>query len=912
MQTEGPRMLTAALAGLRKYAVVLLVASAGLGASLYVHHDFSLDDRRAMQASLRSLAAERKERIEIAIDRALSSVHAIAGLFYVSGDVSRREFETFVRDGQKSHPEITRFQWQPKVRAAERRAFEAQARRQGLANFGLIEVDGNGHLLPARERPLHFPVLYEAPLIAGDNAIGLDLSWDPLRMLPKYMARDSGTAQASPILTIRRTTQHDAAADAARLGFTLSVPVYEQAAPPTAAERERTLRGFVAAVILVNNLLAPALGDLPDKGLDVLVFAGSTADARPRLFYRGLSPNSDLVEAPLEHYAAQPDDIVTPISVAGQHWRVVVHAPPGAFAGSGKAPVALILGLLCTALLSAYLFSTIRRREHFARVTRQQQDALTALAESERRVRYLVEGLDVIAWELDLATSRFTYVSPHAQAILGYPTADWYKEGFLAEHLHPDDRIGSVLDRVFNAGRGDDELDYRMLKADGSVVWLKDVASVLEDAQGKPCALRGITVDITERKRSEQEQHALEAKLRQAQKMESIGQLSGGIAHDFNNILAAVLGYAELTQMAIEDRRDEQLGAYLDEIVQATNRAKDLVAQLLTFSRSDEIAADTVIVAPIVREVVKLLRSTFPSTVSLSLDLAEELPEVRINPVQLHQVLMNLCINARDAVDGAGRIEISVGSVRLDALANCKSCHQDFQGEHLLLSVRDGGHGIRADDLTRIFTPFFTTKAMGKGTGLGLAVLHGIVHSAGGHVKVISEPGRTEFEVYLPAQPTTAKRVTEVARRARQAAGAAGRILLIDDEPPIVGSTTGLLENMGCDVTGLSDPEAALRLYSADPRRFDLVITDQTMPGLTGIELAHAMLALRPELPIILCTGFSKSANADSARAVGIRGFLQKPVPAGVLMETVKRLLAPEAVVEAPPKRRASAGRLGH
>ncbi|QSA98479.1 PAS domain S-box protein [Methylococcus sp. EFPC2] len=404
----------------------------------------------------------------------------------------------------------------------------------------------------------------------------------------------------------------------------------------------------------------------------------------------------------------------------------------------------------------------------------------------------------------------------------------------------------------------------------------------------------GVGVDVTERLK-------LEGQLQQTQKMESIGQLTGGIAHDFNNILAAILGYTELAQMNSGNGLSPKLVTYLAEIHLAAERAKALVAQLLAFSRSEAVTADVILVAPVVKEITKLFRATFPSSLSVTLELPDHLPNIRINPVQLHQVLMNLGINARDATQGKGRMDIRVNAVFFDTHRVCSSCHYDFQGEFVMISIKDQGHGIPAKHISRLFEPFFTTKEVGRGTGLGLSVLHGIVHAAGGHVEVISGGGRgAEFRVYFPAVAPAIEAMTFFGPHAAPglAPRVRGRVMVVDDEPSIVSFTRDLLENIGCKVSGFTDPREALSVFRAEPAAYDLVITDQTMPGLTGAKLARELLRLSPVLPVILCTGYSNEIDESTARQHGISKFLLKPVPMVKLFEAVNELLPSSGSVQ--------------
>ena len=447
---------------------------------------------------------------------------------------------------------------------------------------------------------------------------------------------------------------------------------------------------------------------------------------------------------------------------------------------------------------------------------------------------------------------------------------------------------------IFSASESAKPL-LRIDSAEGPARLFEIFKATLRSAQGSSYGELCYCRDVSEQRQTMQERLALVAKLSRAQKMETIGMLSGGIAHDFNNILAAVIGYAELGLIMVPARADAtaaKIPAYFTGILQAAHRAKELVRQLLTFSRSKEVEeAEATVVKPIVGEVVNLLRSTLPASIKLEAQVADDLPEVRCGPVKLHQILMNLCINARDALGGKGHISIRASRVRLDALCACDSCHQDFRGEYVQISVKDNGSGIAAADRPNIFSPFFTTKGIGEGTGLGLSVLHGTVHAAGGHVNVVSAAQvGSEFLVYLPAQGVHAIHAPAAAVEPTSPGHGEGRVLVVDDEAAVAGIFSELLGVLGYRVTTLTSPLDALRLLQTDAEQFDLVITDQTMPGLSGDELARALLELRPGLPIILCSGYG-DVDSDSAQYRGVRHVLAKPVANATLCAAVRDCL---------------------
>jgi len=368
--------------------------------------------------------------------------------------------------------------------------------------------------------------------------------------------------------------------------------------------------------------------------------------------------------------------------------------------------------------------------------------------------------------------------------------------------------------------------------------------------------------------------------------MESIGTLAGGIAHDFNNILAAVIGY---TEIALEDvKEDKTLSKNLQQVLKAGKRARDLVKQILTFSRQADQELKPVQVQTVAREALKLLRASLPTTIEIKHDIQNK-STVLADPTQIHQVLMNICANAGHAMqEKGGVLEIILENVELDSDFTAK--HPDIKsGTYLKLIISDTGHGISPTVLEWIFDPFFTTKDKGEGTGMGLAVVHGIVKSHGGTIIVYSEPEKgSAFNVYLPVIGRDLP--TEI-RTEKLLPTGTERILFVDDEQTIVNAGKRILESLGYEVVAMTSSIKALKLFKAQADGFDLVITDMTMPQMTGDNLAKELMGIRPDIPVILCTGFSAKIDKTKAMSLGIRAFVSKPILKRELAEVVRAIL---------------------
>jgi PAS domain S-box-containing protein len=481
----------------------------------------------------------------------------------------------------------------------------------------------------------------------------------------------------------------------------------------------------------------------------------------------------------------------------------------------------------------------------------------------------------------------FTSVNRAMQDMLG-----WSREELIDQHYSIvatptslaqwDERTrqalaGERLPRIFES---------EIRRKDGQVVPIECRTGFMRNEAGLPVGIQGTYRDITERKR-------LEAKVRQTQKMEAIGTLAGGIAHDFNNILAIIIGYTELASYDLLPA--SSTWRYLQEVLTASKRAKELVQHILTFSRKTEPARMPVQLALLVKDTLKLFRASLPTTIDIVQHLSENVGAVLADPIQVQQVLLNLCANAEYAMrETGGVLDVCLDTVEIGTAGTTYPSELP-PGSYARLIVRDTGHGIAPAALARIFEPFFTTKQVGEGTGMGLAVVHGIMTSHGGTITVQSAPGQgTTVTLYFPRlqRGTVAEAGPESALQTGK-----GCILFVDDEPAIARLGRTMLEPFGYEVVVSTSSTEALTTFQATPHRFDLVITDQTMPKMTGTTLAKVLRQIRPDIPLILCTGFSHLVDAEHANMLGIDAFLLKPLRAVELGATIQRVLEQRSVI---------------
>ncbi len=512
------------------------------------------------------------------------------------------------------------------------------------------------------------------------------------------------------------------------------------------------------------------------------------------------------------------------------------------------------------------------------------------LQESEKKYRDLVENANSIIMRVDIH-GKITFFNEFAQGYFGYAEEEIIGRNILQTLLPNTPETRRSLARLIAELRHNPDRIV-VNEEEGTLrnwqqVWIAWTFKPIFDEGGKLQEVLCIGNDITELKRAGEEKQFLEKQLQQAQKMEAIGTLAGGIAHDFNNILSAIIGYTELALYGLDDT--SPLRSKLQSVLEAGHRAKDLVQQILAFSRQSEDERKPVQVHLIVKEALKLLRASLPTTIEIRQQIDTKAGASMANPTHIHQVVMNLCTNAHHAMaDTGGTLEVRLSAVEL--AGESLAAYPELEpGPYLELVVKDTGHGMDQATLERIFEPYFTTKDKGVGTGLGLSVVHGIVKRHGGGIRVESSPGKgTAFHVLLPRLAPPRER--EAAEEETISRGHE-RILFVDDEAALAELGREMLQSLGYQAESRTDSLEALEAFRADPNRYDLVITDMTMPHLTGDRLATEIMAIRPGTPVILCTGFNEQMTEERAKALGIREFLYKPVVLEHLARKIRHVL---------------------
>jgi PAS domain S-box-containing protein len=536
-------------------------------------------------------------------------------------------------------------------------------------------------------------------------------------------------------------------------------------------------------------------------------------------------------------------------------------------------------GYLATIIVtSLFAAALLVEREEAVHETEQWRNRHEAVIRASGNLMYELDPLErTIVWDGD------------TMSVLGLPPQEIATIQQWNSRVHPDDRIRlkGLRARLLKGEIPHISLEYRFRKAGDEYTMLGvNGYRIGGDAPGEQRVI-GFVKDVSEKVRAEEERLRLEAQLKQAEKMQAVGHLAGGIAHDFNNILGAILGYGELAQNRA--RGDGDMSRYLDTIMGAGNRAKALVTQILSYSRADSGEKVPVIVAPVAQEVVSLLQGSLP--LAIELRFTDDCPEATVmgDPTRLHQLMMNLCTNAVHAMGQGGSLELRIDCEVLDAARKVRT-GEVAAGEYVKISVKDSGHGIAPEVIDRIFEPFFTTKPAGRGTGLGLALVHSVVSEHKGSIDVASELGRgTTFTVWIPRSYAE----EGAAPGEQQLPMGQGQVILaVDDEIDVLHALEEMLAQLGYEPVGFNDSREALKAVRADPRRFDAIVSDEVMPELIGTQLSTEVRKLNPTLPIVIASGYGGAGFEARALAAGVNRVLRKPYRMAEIAEALATFFA--------------------
>jgi PAS domain S-box-containing protein len=541
---------------------------------------------------------------------------------------------------------------------------------------------------------------------------------------------------------------------------------------------------------------------------------------------------------------------------------------------------------------------------HLAGIAIERERADAELRSAETKYRTLVERLPAITYIAEVGVlGPWHYVSPQIQSILGFAPEEWKRDAAnWVNHIHPEDREHALaFDAQFVANGGSLRVEYRMLSREGNVLWFRDEAVTLENTQGHTPLMQGVLYDITEHKH-------LEDQLRQSQKMEAIGKLAGGVAHDFNNLLMIIQGHDERLLRHLNP--DDLLFPDAYGIKEAVSRAASLTQRLLAFSRKQVLQPDLLSMNTVAGEVGKMVEPVLGETIKLCLDLAPDLWRVKVDERQMEQAILNLALNARDAMPHGGKLTIATRNCEIQAGEIDATLNNNMQGatsgsakpgKYVVLTVSDNGIGMDAETQSHVFEPFFSTKELGKGTGLGLASVYGVVQQSGGWVSFRSQLGHgTSFSIYLPDAGanhafTSAQPVAALQTKATET------ILVVEDEDEIRDMVRDYLERKGYTVVAANNGSDALQVAQRYKGSIHLLLTDVVMPQLGGHELAQQIKAMRPRIKILFTSGFPEHAASTDKMAGPSAAVLQKPYPLNTLASRIRQMLDTAEAARAQP-----------
>ena len=822
-----------------------------------------------LQQTYQEEAAPLTVAIVRSIDSSLNAISSISGLYAASNEVERDEFRAYVEQNFVLYDKTQAVEWIPRVSAADRAAYEALARRDGLKEFRITELNSAGRVVPAAERKEYYPVYFVEPLGGNEAALGFDLASNPVRREALGRARDTGRMVSTQRIQLVQEIGE-------QFGFLAFAPVYSTGSVPnTIQARRETLMGFALGVFRIGDILQTAISQTPALAkLNLYVLDAAAPEGKSLLYYRGV-PGQDsrkltANELLLGGYKT------TVLSVADRNWLLVfVPRTDFAFPESAVPWIVGAFGVLSTLFFVVFLRTAQNRTRNIKKTVIEQTKELR---ESEEFVRLITDSLPAVIAYFDAKMNvRF----------INQTGVDWYncpRENLVGKRIYENTPTLDREDYLSRVGRilsGETETyNTPQTYPDGTTrqVTISYIPRI--DGGGDTIGFFCIVQDNSQRLE-------IERQLNQAQKMDAIGHLTGGIAHDFNNILMVTDGY---TRRALKDvDNPDAVTAALEEVLTGTDRAAQLTKQLLSFSRRQIMEKRVFRIEEAISEIEALLRQSTGERYEIRIESHTDGACVETDASEFNQALINLVINARDAMAQGGQVEISTRVVDLDE--KFAERHQNLTpGRFVEVAVHDYGTGIDADTLEHIFEPFFTTKDQGKGTGLGLAMVYGFAQHSGGTLDVASVVGEGSiFKIYLPAVDRDPHIIVAEVEQVHHGQGET--ILLVEDDPSLLELVRGMLDTLGYNVITAGDGFEAMEVEAEHDRDIDLLLSDVVMPNMGGFEAAVIIREVRPEIKIVFMSGYPNRAGFSNENVPDNCEFLQKPAKPAHLAQTIRQEL---------------------
>ena len=810
-----------------------------------------------------------------------AGLFGLRSLYIGSGDVTHAEFDRVAGEIVARNPGISALEWVPVVPDGQRAAFEAAISAELHRPVSIMAFNGGARLLSAPPKPEYAPVLFVHPAAGRESVIGFDITSGRIAGAVAR-ARAERRMIVSPAVKLIEQPNRN------RSGVTWIWPVYQRdpdAAVPT---------GYLLGVFNVPEMLDESLRRHSATVLEALYLDPTEPDPAQRIFYFQTSGPAPTHEPWPTEAEFRRGHLVReqPLPIGGKTWRVLYRPRPEWTDELDSAAPNLLLasGLLFSFVAAGWIFQQSRRATLVERLVAERTAELT---ESRRELGTFLHELPGMAYRATFDDKfDIIFMSDGAEPLTGHAPDE-----FLSLRLHPHDIIHpDDLGRVQAATRagletrGEIEVEHRIRTRDGREKWVLSRGRAVFTA-GQPPVFEGLSIDITAQKLAEFERLALERKLLEGQKLESLGLLAGGIAHDFNNLLTGVLGNAGLARHALP--AGAPVEPQLRAIEQAALRAAELCRQMLAYAGKGRFIVEPVELSALVEGVLPLLNISLARRAELRLELTRDLPAVQADATQLRQIVMNLVLNAADAIgDRGGTITLTTGVMRADAvqLRGCAAGAELPEGDYVFLEVRDTGGGMTPEVVAKIFDPFFTTKFAGR--GLGLAAVLGIVRGHQGALRVESTPGQgSSFRLLLPPSVIRGG-LPPVASAADTGWHRAGQVLVIEDEADVRIVVAEMLQTLGLTPRVAADGHTGLAAFRENPAGCDVVLLDLLMPGLSGEETLQALRAIRPDVRVILMSGYNEgNLLRRLASERGSLAFLPKPFTRAALIEKLRALL---------------------
>lgn len=846
-----------------------------LGCLLSFYGYWMVENERTekIQSAFDEIVSEETAALQRSLDDYFDEVYSLQSFYLSSEFVSREEFHQFAGRILKRLGGIQALEWVPLVTDERRAEFEEAVRQEGFPEFKITEIAPDGQLQPAGPREKYFPVTYVEPFEGNEKAFGFDFSSEENRA--KALAKAVENRSFSVISSLSAVQKKDSK-------FLVSIlPVYS----PMDAGKEQ-LKGVLLGVFQLDAVIEKELfkGHGGRKSFCFTVFDVTDAGSPQKVY-------ASRDTAPMEVRGLPAMTSEKKFEINGHDWKIT--ASPCARwledrrAGLGPLSV-LLAGIGATLLFGLYLSLYIDRTKTIESAvairTAELAKANEQISISERTFRGLVANIPGAIYRCALDKDwTMDYITDEIEKISGYPASDFVgsKARSFASIIHPDDvkKVEEDVQKAVDARRPY-ILEYRVLDSKGNERWIYEKGQAIFSSEGQVLYLDGAIFDITERKK-------LSERLLQSRKMEAIGKLSGGIAHDFNNQLMVILGYCDLLLEAKDLPGGER--EKITDMKLAAEKSSLLVRQLLAFGKRQILTPSVFEPNTLIKNLENMARTLLGENIILDLKLAADLKTIRMDPIQMEQVLLNMIVNARDAMPRGGRLVIESQNVHVDEEE--KPDLDMAAGDYVLLAVKDNGEGISDEAKPHLFEPFFTTKPKNKGTGLGLATCYGIIRGAGGVIQVQSQAGKGAiFLIYIPASMDAAtERKKEVVRK--DIPGGHETILLVEDEEKVRRITGLILRNRGYRVLEFSGGEEALAFLKTHRGQIDLLLTDVIMPGMDGGQVARAVKELRPEIRVIFMSGYLEDTLMRHGIAHNQLNFLHKPSETADLCGKVRAIL---------------------